>query len=85
MQILVFFVTARVTQYMAMLFNEMGMPVLDIHSRKSQAQRTRTSAEFRAGRNVIMFTSDVTARGTFPTHFPQTWSINHIYCRHGLP
>ena len=46
-----------------MLFNEMGMPVLDIHSRKSQAQRTRTSAEFRAGRNVIMFTSDVTARG----------------------
>ena len=64
-KIIVFFTTARVTGYMSELFNTMGLPcpVLEIHSRKSQSQRTKTSDEFRKPGNKIMFSSDVSARG----------------------
>jgi ATP-dependent RNA helicase MSS116 len=63
-KIIAFFVTARMTQFMANLFNDcLGIPTLEIHSRKSQSQRTSTSDKFRKGKNVIMFSSDVSARG----------------------
>ena len=62
-KIIVFFTTARVTQYMGMLFNRMEYDVLDIHSRKSQAARTKVSDQFRKGNNMILFSSDVSARG----------------------
>ena len=39
------------------------MPVLEMHSRKSQAQRTRVADQFRDGDNLVMFSSDVSARG----------------------
>lgn len=42
---------------------QMGLPVLEIHSRKSQPHRTKVSAKFRDGSNMILFTSDVSARG----------------------
>ena len=35
-QVIVFFTTARLTQYMAALIDAAGLPVLEIHSRKSQ-------------------------------------------------
>ena len=35
-KIIVFFTTARLTQYMASLMIASGLPVLEIHSRKSQ-------------------------------------------------
>mmetsp|Transcript_27904 Transcript_27904/g.23407 ORF Transcript_27904/g.23407 Transcript_27904/m.23407 type:complete len:82 (+) Transcript_27904:1310-1555(+) len=62
---MVFFTTARVTGFMAELFNTMGLPcqVLEIHSRKSQPQRTKTSEFFRQPGNKILFSSDVSARG----------------------
>lgn len=41
----------------------MGTPVLEMHSRKSQSARTKAAELFRNGKNVIMFTSDVSARG----------------------
>ena len=62
-KILVFFTTAKMTQMASELFNAMGIPVLEMHSRKTQPQRTATSAKFREQHRVIMFTSDVTARG----------------------
>eukprot|EP00754_Rhynchopus_humris_P027754 Rhum_TRINITY_DN15106_c24_g1::Rhum_TRINITY_DN15106_c24_g1_i1::g.139875::m.139875/K17679/MSS116; ATP-dependent RNA helicase MSS116, mitochondrial len=64
-KMLVFFTTARLTQLAAELFNShaVGMRVLEIHSRKSQPQRTAASNQFRDNSRVIMFTSDVTARG----------------------
>ena len=66
-KIIVFFTTARLTGFMAELFNSVknqtGYDVLEIHSRKSQKQRERASEEFRKRRNAIMFSSDVTARG----------------------
>lgn len=37
--------------------------MLQIHSRKSQSHRNRISERFRTGRGLVMFTSDVSARG----------------------
>ena len=48
---------------MAELFKASGIIVKEIHSRKSQTYRTRTSEEFRKEKRGIMFSSDVTARG----------------------
>lgn len=50
-------------QVFAELFNAMGVEVLETHSRKSQAVRTRVAEAFRDRKGVIMFTSDVSARG----------------------
>ena len=87
-KIIVFFSTARITQWAATLFNLARLPVLEIHSRKSQAyvfpffflsiksmqnslsfllfssrNRTKVSDQFRAQNKLIMFSSDVSARG----------------------
>ena len=61
---MVFFPTARQTAYTASLFNAAaGYNVLEIHSRKTQGARTRTSEQFRGAKKGVMFSSDVTARG----------------------
>lgn len=68
-KIIVFLSTARVCGYYAELFRTMRsadglrVPVLEIHSRKSQGNRTATSKRFREGSNMVLFTSDVSARG----------------------
>ncbi|KAL9185597.1 hypothetical protein ACHAXT_003374 [Thalassiosira profunda] len=66
-KIIVFFTTARLTGFLAELFNSVsnqtGFEVLEIHSRKSQKVRERASEKFRKSTNAIMFSSDVTARG----------------------
>ena len=66
-KIIVFFTTARLTGFMAEMFdsgsNMTGYKVLEIHSRKAQKQRERSSEQFRKQKNAIMFSSDVTARG----------------------
>ena len=62
-KIIVFFTTARLTQLYAELFNAIGIPTLEIHSRQSQGARQRASDEFRTRNGVTMFSSDVTARG----------------------
>jgi len=62
-KVVVFFTTARLTQFYAELFNLLGEPVLEIHSRLSQSRRTKVSDQFREGRNMVLFSSDVSARG----------------------
>eukprot|EP00752_Nemacystus_decipiens_P004212 g3849.t1 len=62
-KIIVFFVAARIVQLHAELFTQMGVSVLETHSRKSQSARTRVAEAFRNGKGQIMFTSDVSARG----------------------
>ncbi len=62
-KILVFFTTARVAGFMADLFNAMGFTIIEIHSRMSQSARTKASDTFRTSSRVIMFSSDVSARG----------------------
>ena len=64
---MVFLTTARQTQLFAEVFNLLQLPglnpALEIHSRKSQPQRTRVSDEFRNAESAILFSSDVSARG----------------------
>ncbi|KAG0564623.1 hypothetical protein M758_8G120800 [Ceratodon purpureus] len=63
-KVLVFCTTARVTALFAEFYKKLGMNTLEIHSRKSQSFRTKVSDEFRNHPGgVIMFTSDVSARG----------------------
>ncbi|KAL3816983.1 hypothetical protein ACHAXA_010103 [Cyclostephanos tholiformis] len=66
-KIIVFFTTARLTGFMAEMFNsvssETGYRVLEIHSRKAQTARERASEQFRKSRDAVMFSSDVSARG----------------------
>jgi ATP-dependent RNA helicase MSS116 len=62
-KIIVYFTTARLAQLFAETSVAMGLPTLEIHSRKSQAQRQRASDNFKDGTNVTLFSSDVTARG----------------------
>ena len=62
-KVMCFFTTARITQFYCALFNALGVPVLEMHSRKSQAQRTRAADQFRSAKRCIMFSSDVSARG----------------------
>ena len=57
-KIIVFFVTARLTQLNAEVFNLMGYDVLEIHSRKSQSYRTKTSDKFRNKSSVIVSSSN---------------------------
>jgi len=62
-KIIIFFPTARVTGFMAEIFGTFCHEVLEIHSRMSQSRRTRTSEDFRDGSNMLLFSSDVSARG----------------------
>ncbi|KAF1335337.1 Dead/deah box RNA helicase, partial [Globisporangium splendens] len=63
-KVMVFLPTARAAQFAAQLFVEAGFPnVLEIHSRKSQSARTKAADAFRKGKKVVMFSSDVSARG----------------------
>merc|ERR1712039_392734 len=62
-KIMVFFTTARATQLYSELFCQSKVQVFEIHSRKSQAHRTRCADQFRAASSGIIFSSDVSARG----------------------
>ena len=64
LKMVVFFPTANLVAFYAKLFNEaLRIPVLELHSRKSQSFRTKTADNFRVAENAILFTSDVSARG----------------------
>lgn len=77
-KIIIFFVTARLTGLHAELFDKMGFPVVEIHSRKSQSARTKASKRFRDNKSCILFTSDVSARGM---DYPDISMV----CQVGLP
>jgi len=62
-KVIAFFATARMTQLAAELFIAMGVPVLEIHSRKSQPHRASVASKFANGTGLVLFTSDVSARG----------------------
>uniref|UniRef100_A0A7S1UW89 ATP-dependent RNA helicase n=2 Tax=Grammatophora oceanica TaxID=210454 RepID=A0A7S1UW89_9STRA len=66
-KVIVFFTTARLTGFMADLFNAVktktGYDVLQIHSRMSQPARKRCSDKFRTAKQAVLFSSDVSARG----------------------
>jgi ATP-dependent RNA helicase MSS116 len=69
-KIIVFFTTARVAGFMAELFRaDPRYPhynndtLLEMHSRKSQSYRMKTAKQFTEKSNIVLFSSDVSARG----------------------
>ena len=63
-KVIVFFPTTNMCIFFSHVFNKVyRIPNLEIHSKKSQSARTRTSARFRQGRRGVLFTTDVSARG----------------------
>ncbi|TFJ81334.1 hypothetical protein NSK_007295 [Nannochloropsis salina CCMP1776] len=62
-KVIVFFTTARLVGYYCELMGKAGIQAMEIHSRKSQATRTKTSDQFRVAKSGILFSSDVSARG----------------------
>ncbi|KAJ9549958.1 hypothetical protein OSB04_022501 [Centaurea solstitialis] len=62
-KVIVFCTTAMMTSLMFSLLREMKMSVREIHSRKPQLYRTRVSDEFKEARQLILITSEVSARG----------------------
>lgn len=76
-KIIVFFVTARMVQFFAELCNNAGLPVLEIHSRKSQSARDKASREFREARSAVLFSSDVSARGL---DYPDVTNVLQVGC-----
>jgi ATP-dependent RNA helicase MSS116, mitochondrial len=69
-KIMVFLNTTKQTQLFATLLRQLSKTVLparpqiyEIHSKRAQTSRTRSSNEFRRDRSAILVTSDVSARG----------------------
>jgi len=62
-KIMIFFTTVRFTALMADFCRSARLPVIEMHSKKSQEYRTRNAKTFVNGNKQIMFTSDVSARG----------------------
>lgn len=64
-KIIVFFPASKLVRFFTKFFQiGLRIPVLEIHSRMSQASRSKASNSFRSARRSILFTSDVSARGT---------------------
>jgi ATP-dependent RNA helicase MSS116, mitochondrial len=51
--VIVFFPVARMVQFYAALFERLGFPALETHSRKSQAHRNRVSDTFRNEEGLV--------------------------------
>eukprot|EP00816_Leptocylindrus_hargravesii_P002347 CAMPEP_0196802376 /NCGR_PEP_ID=MMETSP1362-20130617/1989_1 /TAXON_ID=163516 /ORGANISM="Leptocylindrus danicus, Strain CCMP1856" /LENGTH=686 /DNA_ID=CAMNT_0042173651 /DNA_START=18 /DNA_END=2078 /DNA_ORIENTATION=+ len=63
-KIVVFFPTSMMVKFYSELFNKcLNIKVIEMHSKKNQSYRTRSSDYFRRRRKAVMFTSDVSARG----------------------
>ena len=62
-KILAFLPTARQAQFSAAVLAEMGLDVLEIHSRRSAGERTAASDAFRQKAKQVLLSSDVSARG----------------------
>jgi len=74
-KIMVFFVAARITQLYSEMFNQAGVDVHEIHSRKSQGHRTKAADTFRSQQKGIVFSSDVLARGL---DFPDVTAVIQV-------
>ncbi|KAI8912354.1 P-loop containing nucleoside triphosphate hydrolase protein [Powellomyces hirtus] len=64
-KLIVFLPTARATQLYCETFHNLmsNLPAFEIHSRKSQSNRTKTTEAFKSAAQGVLFSSDVTARG----------------------
>lgn len=64
-KLVVFFQTTAATQFFSYVFNKIyKLPVIEIHSKKNQNNRTSSSQLFRGLKQGILFTSDVSGKST---------------------
>jgi ATP-dependent RNA helicase MSS116 len=67
-KIIVFFPTARLVKFFAQLFSvgiqKRVVPIFEMHSKMSQSARNKISNSFRGAKQGILFTTDISARGT---------------------
>lgn len=79
-KIIVFGITANLVALYAKIFTQLLAPVhvFELHSRLSQNVRTRTTEQFKAAANGVIFASDVIGRGM---DFPNTDTVLQV----GLP
>lgn len=88
-KVILFFPTARQTEIFNSLLQNLQnglasndsmkkVPILEVHSRKSQSSRVKASNEFSKAQNGILCSSDVTARGV---DFPNVTQVIQV----GLP
>eukprot|EP00961_Rhodomonas_salina_P022636 303953-Rhodomonas_salina.3 len=62
-KIIAFLPTARATQFHTAVLLNMGLSVMQIHSRCSQSERAAVADTFRSTAKTILLSSDVSARG----------------------
>ena len=62
-KVLAFLPTARQVQFSTLCLVEMGIAVLEIHSRRSATERSYASDTFRQHTKQVLLSSDVSARG----------------------
>jgi len=74
-KILVFFTTARLTQYFSELFQWSGLDVAEMHSKKAQGRRLDTASRFWSSRSSILFSTDISARGM---DYPDVSLVIHL-------
>jgi ATP-dependent RNA helicase MSS116 len=69
-KIVVFLPAAKLVKFFADLFNVgLDIPVTEMHSRITQSARNRASTAFRNSKGGVLLTSDVSARGKWPSPF----------------
>jgi len=62
-KVIVFCPTANHAEFLSELMRKMGVPNKPLHSRKSQAFRSKVSTQFRNAKSGVLVASDVAARG----------------------
>jgi hypothetical protein len=62
-KVMAFLPTARQVQFSTLCLVEMGVAVLEIHSRRTATERSYASDTFRQNTKQVLLTSDVSARG----------------------
>ncbi|KAG9148830.1 hypothetical protein Leryth_026185 [Lithospermum erythrorhizon] len=77
-KVVIFCNTSMMSSLMFSLFREMKLNVREMHSRKPQIARTRTSDEFKESKRLVLITSDVSARGI---HYPNVTLVIQV----GIP
>jgi ATP-dependent RNA helicase MSS116 len=79
-KVVVFFTTARMVAFFATLFNEgLNVPVIELHSKKSQTYRNKASDTFRNAAKGVLFTSDVSARGVDYPDVTQVIQVSKMF------
>lgn len=74
-KLVVFFPTARLAEYFALLFRARGFEILDIHGKTAPAKKEELMEAFFSAEKAIVFSSDTLARDTLLPRIDQVLQI----------